>query len=165
MERCDSLPESPFAATTFADASASRLEPRPGVLIAEYSDMVLKVLSLGLRHCGFDVWQAANGMEALETYALRRDSIVLALIDVDIPELTGPQTLDCLHRLNPSLPVCFLTGGSVKLGNGDQARSEEEELLSLGAAHVFFKPVRFDELARTLRSLLGKMPDDTLVAI
>lgn len=142
MNRCE------LVDTLDDHVSAFREPHRPGVLIADASDLVLKVLSVGLRQHGFDVWQAANGMEALETYARRREQIVLALVDVHLPELEGPATLNCLRRLNPELPVCLLSTGE----------DDEVALRATGATHVFQKPVRFAELSRTLKMLLGEAP-------
>src|SRR5262245_39349992 len=126
------------------------LPRRPGVLIADDNEQVRQVLSVGLRRRGFDVWLAAHGLEAIETYARLRDDIALVMLDVRMSELDGPQTLVCLHRLNAQLPVCFLTG--------DLGSYREQQLLDLGAAHVFHKPVRFDELADALKQMIDGVP-------
>lgn len=123
----------------------------PGVLIADDSELVRNVLSLGLRRRGFEVFQAANGMQALETYAYHRDAISIAVLDIRMPELDGPQTLHCLHRLHPDLRVCFLTA--------DTGIYEEKELLGMGAVHVFRKPVRIDYFADMLLHLVHGVPD------
>lgn len=123
-----------------------------GILIADDNEMVRNVLSLGLRRRGFDVWLASHGLEAVETYARLRDEIAVVLLDVRMPELDGPQAMICLHRLDPRLPVCFLTG--------DLGPYSEAELTRMGAVQIFRKPIKLDQFADQLHQVVAGAPAD-----
>jgi CheY-like chemotaxis protein len=111
---------------------------------------VRALLDVGLRHYGFEVWQATNGQEAVELYRQQGSEIDLVLLDVRMPILDGPQTLAALLQLNPHLRSCFMTG---------QAGSySEEQLLALGATHVFQKPFQLGEMAQRLEQMIRGGP-------
>jgi CheY-like chemotaxis protein len=105
---------------------------KPEILVVEDEAAVLDMLDVALRHYGFAVRLAASGQAAVELYRQHHESIALALLDVQMPGLDGPSTLAALKRLNPGLRCCFMSGHTGKYG--------VEELLDMGAAHVFMKP-------------------------
>jgi DNA-binding NtrC family response regulator len=115
---------------------------RPGVLIVDDDPGVLSLVAMALQRQGFAVWPASSGRSALEIFHRERDRIDLALLDVRMPGLDGPQTLAELRRLAPDLTCCFMSGHS--------APYTVEDLQSLGAIHCFDKPFRLDEVARCL---------------
>lgn len=120
--------------------------PRPyGVLVADDDAGVRGLLDLGLRHEGFTVWLAADGPEALEQYRCHGAAIDVALLDVLMPGLDGPQTLTALQGLNPQIRCCFMTG--------DLGLYSEGQLHQLGAAVIFQKPFRLAEVAQVLPDL------------
>ena len=137
--------ESCHAATTKeTPASTPR---RPGILVVDDEEAVRGMLEVGLRHHGFAVWQAGNGQEAIQTYQQNRSEIDAVLLDVRMPDLDGPHTLAALMLLNPHVRYCFMTG---------QAGSyTQEQLLALGAAHVFQKPFQLARVAQALANLVG----------
>jgi CheY-like chemotaxis protein len=120
--------------------------PGSGVLIVDDETGVRTVLDIGLRHLGLAVWQAAGGREAAEVFR-RQPHIHLALLDVRMPDLDGPDTLQILRGLDPTLPCCFMTGYAGKYS--------DEDLRALGAVHVFRKPFDLDEIGRVLHDLVG----------
>ena len=98
-----------------------------------------------LRQEGFSVWLAADGQEALDLYRTHRETIDVALLDVCMPGLDGPRTLVALQQLTPQIRCCFMSG---YLGN-----HIEKDLCGAGAARVFAKPFRLDEVANVLGQL------------
>lgn len=124
--------------------------PRPhGVLIADDEEDVRDVLHDKLRQEGFSVWLAADGREALDLYRNHCETIDVALLDVRMPGLDGPQTLVALREITPHVRCCFMSG---YLGS-----YSEEKLRSLGAAEVFAKPVRLDEVTQVLGELASQI--------
>jgi two-component system cell cycle sensor histidine kinase/response regulator CckA len=120
--------------------------PRPyGVLIADDEADVREVLHDKLRQVGFSVWLAADGQEALDVYRTHRETIDVALLDVCMPGLDGPRTLAALQEITPQIRCCFMSG---YLGN-----HVEKDLCGTGAARVFAKPFRLDEVARVIGQL------------
>lgn len=126
--------------------------PRPiGVMVVDDDPDLLALFDLALREYGFFVWRAAGGKEALEVYQCHRRVIDVVLLDVEMPGLDGPQTLQVLRTFNPLLTACFMTGGT--------GRYDEPALLNAGARHVFRKPFVLHLMATALRRLVTEPPD------
>jgi CheY-like chemotaxis protein len=124
----------------------SHAERRPVVLVVDDHDAVRKLLNVALQRQGFDVWLAASGEEAVGIYEHHLGDVDLVLLDVLMPGLDGPQTLDAIRTLDPAVRCCFMTG--------DAGAYRPDELLAKGAARVFDKPFVLADLAQTLRALL-----------
>jgi CheY-like chemotaxis protein len=121
--------------------------PRPHVLVVDDEPSILHLLELTLREGGFDVTTAAGGIQAVELYRRWPGAFSLVLLDVQMPDRDGPRTLAVLRALDPRVCCCFMTGYT-----GDYTA---EQLLALGAAHVFDKPFHcLSELAGKLRQVL-----------
>jgi CheY-like chemotaxis protein len=125
----------------------SGAQGRPSVLLAEDEEVLRSVYQAALRHAGFTVRLARDGREALAVHRQHRGEIGMALLDVQMPELDGLYAWAALHQADPALRCCFLTGYS--------PRYSDKELLDLGAAGVLHKPFGLEELADTVRGLLG----------
>jgi two-component system cell cycle sensor histidine kinase/response regulator CckA len=118
------------------------------VLITDDEPIVLTLLRTVLSQSGFRVLAASGGQEAMQLYEDHRQDINLVLLDVRMPTLDGPQTLDALRDRGLDVPVVFLSG--------DMGNYDPEELLQRGASQVLYKP--FDsltQLCQTLRELAG----------
>lgn len=127
---------------------------KPGVLVVDDDHLVRIMVQLGLERNGFDVWLACNGREAVDLYRAHRDSIGVVLLDVCMPGLDWPATLDALRQLNPEVLACFMSGGP--------GHYEPEDLRRRGAVCVIAKPFLLNELASTLRLLTHGVPADLL---
>jgi DNA-binding NtrC family response regulator len=106
------------------------------------------MLQAVLQRQGFAVWLADGGRAGLELYQRHREHIAVVLLavvllDVRMPGLDGPQTLALLRQADPEVTCCFMSGHS--------GPYTAQDLLALGALHVFDKPFHMDELGQTLR--------------
>lgn len=119
---------------------------KPGVLVIDDEPNVRQILEIALSRHGFTVWTAAGGREGVEQYREHRDAIDLVLLDVQMPEQDGPQTLAALRHLDPQVRCCFMSG--------DLGRYDPRELLASGADRIFAKPFGLVELSRSLRCIL-----------
>jgi CheY-like chemotaxis protein len=122
---------------------------KPVVLIIEDEKALGIMLDEALRHYGFDVQLALTGQQAVDFYREHHDKIDIVLSDVQMPDLDGPTTLAALWKINPNLKCCFMSGSTGKYS--------ANELLEMGASHVFAKP--FASL-----SLLARLLWDMVVA-
>jgi CheY-like chemotaxis protein len=120
-------------------------ERSPGILIADDMALILTLLKLELECRGFAVWLAMNGVNAVDLYQRHVNEIDLVLLDVHMPGLDGPRTLEALQRHDPDVVAFFMSGN---LGS-----YTEEELLDRGAAWVFSKPFRPAEVAEVLHQV------------
>lgn len=119
-----------------------------GILIVDDEPAVCGLLQLALEGEGFTVWQANDGRTAIDVYRSQSDAVGLVLLDVRMPGLDGPATLAALKAINPSLRSCFMSGHT-----GDYTI---QDLLALGALHVFQKPLGLAEVVQVLQRFLGK---------
>jgi len=80
------------------------------VLVCDDEPSVREVASIVLRHAGFEVVEAGNGREALVVFSERRAAVALVLMDIMMPLLTGDRAAAEIRRLEPGLPVVFMSG-------------------------------------------------------
>lgn len=115
-------------------------ETRKKVLIVDDEPGVRLTLAANLELCGYDVVEAADGLEAVE--AVRKERFDLILSDIRMPRLDGVSAfLEC-QRLQPGVQTVFMTGFEVEeLG----ARA-----LSHGAYTVLHKPLHLDVLLQII---------------
>ncbi len=131
-------------------ADCSRFGAPCGVLVVDDDPVIRYVLTARLRHEGFLVWSACHGHQAVELYRRNGSRIAAVLLDVLMPGLDGPATLNALQRVCPAVRCCFMTG--------NPAPYTEEALLRMGAVRVFGKPFAFTEVLDTLRRLGCRPP-------
>jgi CheY-like chemotaxis protein len=115
---------------------------RPGVLVVDDDPLIRSVLRTGLERHGFRVFLATGGAGSTRSVPTASASLAVVLLDIRMPGLDGPQTLDRLRHLNPDVLACFMSG--------DTSSYDPEELEARGACHVFPKPFRLDDVAQRL---------------
>jgi DNA-binding NtrC family response regulator len=93
---------------------------------------------------------APDGREAIDLYRAHKEDIAVVLLDVRMPGLDGPQTLDALRDLNSEVLACFM--------GGDGGTHAPDELVERHAAHVIAKPFMIDDLVDILRRLTHGVP-------
>lgn len=135
---------SDFAQATVAP-SVPPFDEKLGVLVVDDEHSVRTAVQLGLERNGFHVWLAANGREAIQLYRKHRECIAVVLLDVCMPGLDGPATLDALQELDPGVRACFMSGNT--------GEYKPDELLQRGAAYFIDKPFRLNDLVNILRLL------------
>jgi CheY-like chemotaxis protein len=123
---------------------------KPGILVVDDEIAVRTLLEAAFRSQGYTVWLAADGQQAVDLYQEHRPEIALVFLDVRMPILDGPQALQALRRLEPAVRCCFMSGQS--------GQYSDDELMELGAVHVFKKPFRLGELLQIVESLTADFP-------
>jgi len=126
---------------------------RPGgasVLIVEDDKLLRRALSKSLRQAGYQVLVAANGEQALQLCAEKRDEIDLILTDLVMPGIDGVAFAEELRArgLCPDAQLLFMSGYF-------QDVLDRKKLLVRGA--VLEKPFAIAQLLSRLEALL----DDT----
>ena len=116
--------------------------PAPVVLLVDNEPLVRAVLAEVLRQSGFEVRTASSGTEAVEMVRHALPSLVL--MDVQMPGLSGWDTLDRLHEVQPALPVLMMSGADL-----------HDEALTRGAAGFIAKPYRPVDVVRDVREALS----------
>jgi DNA-binding response OmpR family regulator len=128
--------------TTQPGGSAVRDEDGAGrILIVEDDPEMRRLLADFLRAEGFQVTQAADAAEALQS--ARQMGFASVVLDKNLPGEGGLEILPRLRRLLPGTPVILITAF------GD-ARTHEAAF-SRGAYDLLFKPFNLDDLLAVLR--------------
>jgi CheY-like chemotaxis protein len=82
------------------------------VLVVEDEPSVRRILRLSLEFADFTVYEAGNGEEALELVHRLGHQIDLVIADLVMPRTGGDRLAQALERMQPSLPVLFVSGAS-----------------------------------------------------
>ena len=135
-----------------ATVSAAAAERTPGdtlprgdgrtVLLVDDEDPIRKVAEQMLRAYGYQVVAAADGAEALALYAKLRRTIDVVVVDMMMPVMDGPATIQALRRISPAAAV-VATSGITDDANVSKA-------LAAGAAAFLAKPYSAESLLRSL---------------
>ncbi len=80
------------------------------ILLAEDHHQVRELLVSSLRAAGFEVAVATDGAGALDLLTRHGACIRVAILDVDLPKLSGLDCLKQIRRSHPQLPVILATG-------------------------------------------------------
>ena len=118
------------------------------ILLIDDEDDVRMTAKLILEKIGgFEVEEASSGPEGLRLALKRPPDLVL--LDVMMPGMDGPMTLEALRREAPlaRIPIVSLTAKAMV--------SEIHRLVELGAADVITKPFEPAELPARVRAILG----------
>ncbi len=117
------------------------------ILVADDDWLMTIVAQTVLESLGYQVIAASSGKEAIERYKEGRSHIDLVILDIGMPELAGPETLESLYRLNPGIKIMLCGGPS----EGKIAGSLINEKKCLG---FIPKPWRLSEIEKSVRSVL-----------
>jgi DNA-binding response OmpR family regulator len=85
------------------------------ILVVDDEPVVLDTVRDGLTAHGYQVLSAASGDEALQVSQAHQGSIALALVDVIMPGMSGPEVAQRLHAARPDLKVLFMSGFSTEV--------------------------------------------------
>jgi len=80
------------------------------VLVADDDPTVRRVTRQMLEPMGFSVAEAADGIDAVREFESHREELVLILLDMTMPRMSGEETFRELRRLDPSIPVLLMSG-------------------------------------------------------
>lgn len=108
----------------------------PNVLIVDDEENVLYSFSKALSGGAVEVLTAGDGAEAIAS--VRRQKIDAVVLDVRLPDMSGLDVFDHLRRVDPSLPVIFVTA---------HATTETAiDAMKRGAFEYLVKPVDVHQL-------------------
>ena len=119
------------------------------VLIIDDEAQIRRFLGISLRAQGYDVAEAANGRDGLESLATRGADLVI--LDLGLPDRDGQDVLRELRTWS-SVPVLVL---SVRANENEKVAA-----LDNGANDYVAKPFGVQELSARLRVLLRSKPED-----
>ena len=110
------------------------------VLIADDDDLVRGAVEKILTMFDYEVVAVESGVKVLEVV---NDDFDVIVLDINMPDLDGFQTLEGLNRKKSEIPVLFLTGA----GSMDYAI----KAINLGAYDFITKPFRLGEIRAVVK--------------
>jgi CheY-like chemotaxis protein len=118
----------------------------PKVLVIDDQPDVLTLTGLLLKHLGYDVVLADNGVKGLELY--RREHPDVIVLDLTMPEMGGIEVLQRIRSADVTQPVIVMTG--------DSRPETEQEVRALGVSEFIVKGTSsIHLLGDTLKRLLN----------
>ena len=84
-------------------------KPLTTVLVVDDEPMIRQISRRTLESCGFQVTEAASGLEAIELLS-HGTPLDLLIADLDMPELTGDEMVRRIRAARPDLKVLYVTG-------------------------------------------------------
>jgi two-component system, cell cycle sensor histidine kinase and response regulator CckA len=121
---------------------------RGTVLLVDDEDMVLEVGAKVLEKLHYAVLKAENGLDAVALFAHHPDQVVLVILDINMPGMSGGAVFEELRKLKPDVKVLLTSG----YGLDGQTR----ELLTSGVCGFIQKPFSIAALTQKLSEILLK---------
>jgi CheY-like chemotaxis protein len=118
------------------------------VLIIDDDEQVRALLHEILDRAGYEVTEAANGLEGLNLY--RAGPVDLVITDLLMPEKEGVETIVELRREFPDARIIAMSGGGRNAG-----RDYLSIAAQLGAGATMAKPFSRQEVLNAIRDVLA----------
>jgi CheY-like chemotaxis protein len=103
-----------------------------------------------LEKLGYKVTPKTSSKEALDLFRQAPDDYDLIITDMTMPEITGDKLSQALLEIRPDVPIVLHTGYSETFS--------ENQALSQGIRAYLVKPVRMNQIAATIRTILDQEP-------
>lgn len=123
------------------------------VLFADDEDTVLAVGRNMLEHLGFDVLTAEDGQQAVELFKHNSDKIVLVILDLTMPHLSGDEVYREIRRIRKDIPVIISSGFS-----------RQDVMHRFSGKHLagfIQKPYRIEDISAVIKSVLYPASDES----
>jgi CheY-like chemotaxis protein len=129
-----------------SDRPTSALPHAPTIVVVDDDAVVRAAMRRTLEPFGYDVVEAADGVDAIGAVRERSGNVALVITDVVMWRMGGGELSACLAALYPRTRVLFMSGY-----REDMLR--RKGLMPIGGAFVA-KPLEPDALASRVRKLL-----------
>jgi CheY-like chemotaxis protein len=123
------------------------------VLVAEDDDAVRTLICIMLSEAGYNVYEACDGLEAIDSLKKRRYDVLLT--DYHMPKMDGLELLDLAQAMWPDLPVILATSDVLLTGQTVHGLLEP-------AYAILEKPFDRSDLLNTIRSAVCGLPKPAL---
>jgi two-component system alkaline phosphatase synthesis response regulator PhoP len=118
------------------------------ILIVEDEESLANTIALNLQLEKYNVSIARTGKEALAAFSKNNNRLNLVLLDVMLPEINGFDLCVEFKKINPDVPVIFLTAKNQS--------SDKISGLKLGADDYIVKPFELEELLLRINNVLKR---------
>jgi len=123
------------------------------ILVVDDDALTRSLVSDWLAEAGYRVRQAEDGEAALAL--LRAEPVRLLITDMQMPRLSGAETLAIVRRELPTLRVIAMSAAF-----GSRKTPSTGTALALGACRVLAKPFTYNDLLTVVREVLHSAQTD-----
>jgi CheY-like chemotaxis protein len=120
---------------------------RERVLLVDDENDLVEIGRLMLERLGYFVSTRTSSIEALELFKSDPGRFQLVITDMTMPNMTGDLLAQNLLKIRPDLPIILCTGYS--------ERMTETRARKMGIRAFVMKPIIIQDLANTIRTVLG----------
>jgi PAS domain S-box-containing protein len=117
------------------------------ILFVDDESSVLKIMTMMITKLGFRIEAMSSPLQALELFRQNPERFDIIITDLTMPEMTGIELAEKLHKTRPQLPVILMTGYGKDL-------EQTTPLSHYGICKFLKKPVKLAELASTINEIL-----------
>lgn len=127
------------------------------ILVVEDNEKLRKLMRIHLTRAGFNVYEADNGIVALDI--LENVAIHLMIADIMMPKMDGYKLTEELRSAKITLPVLMVTA--------KETLEDKRKGFKTGADDYMVKPIDFEEMLLRVEALLRRsnMSDEHILAI
>ena len=141
--------EAPAAAIESPAPDAATVDRGGTILVVDDEEGVRTMAEKMLRHGGYEVLTAHDGIRALEVYREHRARIRAVLLDLTMPRMNGEETLRELRRIDAEVKVV--------ISSGYEERDATQRLSGEDLAFIQ-KPYPVADLLTKIRAVLASRP-------
>lgn len=120
------------------------------ILVIDDAALSRQVLRKILQTEGYTIWEAKNGIEALEILEKKQQKPDCILVDILMPEMGGVEFLTVMRQQELKIPTIVITA--------DIQETTRVKCLQLGAITVMHKLVKPNELRDCIKKALENLP-------
>lgn len=120
--------------------------PRTKILVVDDEAQITSLLNEMLTHFGYDVVTAGSGAEALDIFRKDKDRISMAVLDIQMPGMSGKSLMMELKALKPELKVIISSGYDEKVALAGMDAISPNGFIK--------KPFRVELLEKRVREIL-----------
>jgi two-component system, cell cycle response regulator DivK len=117
------------------------------VLIAEDSSVIQNLTKKILQIQNYEIFSAKNGVQVLSM--LENENFDIILMDINMPQMDGMECARQIRKLSDpnksSVPIVAITGNAMNYS--------KEEFQAAGINEYLQKPLNFDNLVETVKTL------------
>ncbi len=121
------------------------MKPSPPILFVDDNVSLVAAVEPLLEGYGFRVLKACSGDEAMMVCDRATDRVAVAIVDLKMPGMDGPATINALKKQFPLLKVISISGNVLS--------PYFSRLVDLGVRHFLPKPFSIDDLVATIQDV------------
>jgi len=118
------------------------------VLVVDDETAIGNLIKKILENFGYKTEVFNSGLTAFEVFKENPNKFDLLITDLTMPQMTGLDLADQIHRIKPKLPVLIMTGFGDSITSATQKR--------YGIKQVLGKPVVIEDLTSAIRNVLDR---------